>query len=77
VKNLLYNTELNSLATQFRIKDGSIRTGLIIGGVIELGDEKCNLTIVRDITKQKQFEETLRSSEERFRGIANNLLMVL
>jgi PAS domain S-box-containing protein len=73
VKNILDNTGVNSLETFFRIKDGSIRTGLITGNIIELEGEPCILTIVRDVTDQKRSEEALRSSEERFRGIADNI----
>ncbi len=33
---------------------------------IDLGDQKCMLSVVLDITERKQFEETLRKSEERY-----------
>ena len=40
---------------------------------IEIEGKKHTITICRDISQRKRAEETLRISEERFRGIASNL----
>jgi PAS domain S-box-containing protein len=48
-----------------RAKDGRILVGLFSGEVIETQGQKSLLTVMVDITEQKQAEEFLRASEER------------
>ena len=49
--------------TSFRIKSGAIITGLISGGIIQLRDGKCFLSVIRDITERKQAQEELDVSQ--------------
>jgi two-component system, cell cycle sensor histidine kinase and response regulator CckA len=59
--------EVRNLEADFRLKDGSVKTGLMSATIIELEGELCILSIARDISDRKQSEEALRASEERYR----------
>ncbi len=64
--------QVNNLEARFRVKDGTLRTGLMSARLIEVGGEMCILSITRDITKQKQAQLALQESEERFRLFMDN-----
>jgi PAS domain S-box-containing protein len=49
----------------FRQKSGALRIGLMSAEHIELNDEACVLTSMRDITESKQAEEALRQYTQR------------
>jgi PAS domain S-box-containing protein len=53
--------EASNLEAEFRRKDGSTLTGLMSARVVEVGGEKCVLSITRDITERKIAENNLRS----------------
>jgi PAS domain S-box-containing protein len=57
----------------FRRKDEQIRIGQMSACLVELEGRRCSLVVVRDITMRKEAEEILRSSEERFRSLVQNL----
>ena len=50
----------------FRIKSGELRTKLFSTEPIIIDDEPCMITVTVDITEQKQAENALRESEEKF-----------
>ncbi|MBW4679975.1 MAG: PAS domain S-box protein [Microcoleus vaginatus WJT46-NPBG5] len=54
---------------EFRTKAGKILVGLFSAEVINLGEQKCLLTITRDITERKQAEQALTMSETNYRAI--------
>jgi len=57
--------EATGLEAEFRMKDGSVRVGMMSARLIELGGEPCVLSITRDITERKQAEEAVRASAQR------------
>ncbi|MCK5742289.1 MAG: PAS domain S-box protein [Chlorobi bacterium] len=56
-----------------KTKSGRKFIGDISSEIIEISGEKCLLTIVRDITEQKEAEKALKKSEKRFRDLAEML----
>ena len=67
-KRVIRNFEI-----QFRTKAGQIRDGLLSGTLAQLGGQEHAIVSVRDITEIKAAQEALRTSEERFRNLVNNL----
>jgi diguanylate cyclase (GGDEF)-like protein/PAS domain S-box-containing protein len=60
-----------NLEFEFKRKNGSLLTGRISAKVINIQQIPHIFSVVHDITKSKQDEETLRESEELYRSILN------
>ncbi|MFN7956762.1 MAG: PAS domain S-box protein [Holophagaceae bacterium] len=56
----------SDLEAPFRMKDGSLRTGLVSGAFIQVGGETCLLSVTRDITERKEAEAAIRYNEDKF-----------
>jgi PAS domain S-box-containing protein len=67
VKRLLAEGSLRDLEINLRMKDGSIRIGLVSAEAIELGGQTCVLDATADITEHKHAEAALRESEDKLR----------
>ncbi|GAB4563310.1 MAG: hypothetical protein Kow0047_12050 [Anaerolineae bacterium] len=52
--------EVRNLEAPFRMKDGSIRIGLMSARVIEIDGEMCILSVTRDITDRKRMQDAER-----------------
>jgi PAS domain S-box-containing protein len=52
-----------------RMKDGSVRAGLMSGRVVSVRGQPCVLTVTRDITRQREMEAAATESERTFRAL--------
>ena len=75
---------VKNMEVEFKIKDGSIRVGLLSATVINVGEKSCFFTVIKDITERKQLEIDLRSVlkekdflfKELHHRVKNNLQMI-
>lgn len=67
VKGLRETGNVKDLEAKFRLKDGTVGTGLMSARIIQFGGELCILSITRDITEYRLAQEALRASEENYR----------
>ena len=65
--------KLEGAEVLFRTKAGHIRYGLLSAQVIQVNEESCLLSVIRDCTAQRMVEEGLRESELRFRDSEREL----
>ena len=63
--------QVTNLEVQFRLKNNTLKTGLVSARIINLGGKSHILTVTRDIDELKKAEDSLRKSEERFRQVAD------
>jgi PAS domain S-box-containing protein len=66
-----------SFETVFRTKDGRLIPVEITANYVAFEGQAYNCAFVRDITERKRAEESVRESEEKFRGIAEQVGDVL
>lgn len=71
-EKLLKNGFIDNTEMIFNNKINGKRIGLISAKIINIKGEDCILSVIKDITKQKETEEKLRESEERHRLLADN-----
>ncbi len=69
VDGLLKSRRVENLEADFRMKDGSIKTGLMSANIINLQGEPHILSITRDITARKKAEEEKAKLETRLRQV--------
>jgi len=77
LQQLAEGKKVRSHESGFRSKSGEIIVGLISAEIIEIGTERCLLSLVNDITARKKAEEELRHSEERYRRLYNDTPVML
>jgi len=65
--------ELLESEFRFRTKSGQLRIGHMSGALLDLDGRRCCLIVVRDVTARKEAEDLLRSNEERFRFLVEQL----
>ena len=59
VKELREHGRVLNYETRFRLKNGTIITGLISGETISINGRECALTVIHDISERKKAEETI------------------
>ena len=72
VESLQREGKMENLESQFRCKDGSLKTGLMSARLITIRNQPHILSITRDISSKKAVEEQLIRSEQRYRSIFDN-----
>jgi PAS domain S-box-containing protein len=63
VRILTQNIPIRKLEFLMRTKDGTIKTGLLSGDAIFIGNERCFLSVIIDITDRKKVEEALKAAQ--------------
>ncbi len=76
-ERLAHDDEVLGFETQLRSKDGSISTVLLSSKILNIGGEKCVLSVVHDITGQKQQAAHLEriAHHDPLTGLPNRLLL--
>ncbi|HXE91702.1 MAG TPA: PAS domain S-box protein [Terriglobales bacterium] len=72
VEALRRQGSVRDLDFYFRTKQGRVRFGQLGAELIRLADQDCYLVVARDITEQKQAQEALLESEDRYRDLIQN-----
>ena len=67
----------NHFYFRHRLASGEVRDVEVFSGPIRVGGKTLFFSIIHDITKRRLAEEALRESEERFRGLYENLSLGL
>ncbi|MDY7004625.1 MAG: PAS domain S-box protein [Cyanobacteriota bacterium] len=72
-QNLQQQGVVQNQEYEFRVKSGAIRVWLLSAEIIDLGNELCMLSIIRDITERKRAEEALYESQRKLATLMSNL----
>lgn len=62
INKIKENRSIANFETEFLRKNGQILTGLISATLIEINNEECILSIIRDISQRKQYEREILES---------------
>jgi len=62
IKKLAEDGKIYKEEVKFRVKSGEVRTGLFSAEIIEIGGERCLLSITNDITERVEAEQRLLAS---------------
>ncbi len=77
VRMLARGEKVRNLEIVFRNKSGAEVIALYSAEAIDIGGERCLLSLANDITGRKKAEEELRLSEERYRRLYNETPVML
>jgi len=69
VDGLTENGFVENLESLFRCKDGSLKTALMSARIINIKNEPHILSITRDISERKQYEENLKTKNEELEAV--------
>jgi len=69
VRGLKADGKVANMETRFRMKDGTIKYGMMSAAVIDLEGIPHILSMTRDITQRKEIEHALMESETRYREL--------
>jgi PAS domain S-box-containing protein len=68
VQGLRAHGEVWNLEARFRLKDGTVKVGLMSAKFIDVDGETCILSVTRDISERKQAEELLQRTTNELRA---------
>jgi two-component system, cell cycle sensor histidine kinase and response regulator CckA len=68
---------VHELAALLRSKLGSVRDGLVSGGIIRLGEDLVAISTIRDVTDAKRAEQELREATQRQSDILDSVGAIL
>lgn len=69
--NLKNDGFVENMETEFRLKNGIIKTGLMSAVLIPINNEKHILSITRDVSLRKELEVKQQESEQKYKAIFN------
>lgn len=69
IRELEARSEIRNFSGDFRMKGGDVVTALFSATLVTIGEQRCVLSFVRDVTEIKRAEEALRASEEKYRSL--------
>ncbi len=73
IKELTKKGAVSNLEFQYRMKDGSVKTGLMSADIININNEDCILSITRDISERRRLQAILEQSEEKYRFLVESV----
>lgn len=73
LQRLARERQVRDLEFGFRMKDGSVRAFLISANIVEINGQEHILSSALDVTELKRIEKAFKESEERLRGVVDNL----
>jgi PAS domain S-box-containing protein len=76
-KLLMSNKKINNYEAVVKKKSGEEIILLISGEIVKINDEKCLISISRDITKQRNADAQIRQTTERLKAVLDNIPIAL
>jgi len=76
IQRLQEEGDVHNVDLRFHRKNGEAFDALLSMARVEIGGERCIVSMVTDITRQKRMEEDLRISEARFRNMLQDIQSV-
>ncbi|MFP4024014.1 MAG: PAS domain S-box protein [Thiohalospira sp.] len=73
IKELTQKGAVSNLEFQFRMKDGSVKTGLMSADIITINNEDCILSITRDISERSMLQAIVEQNEEKYRFLVESV----
>ncbi len=80
LKLLQKKGEVKDFEATFRLKDGSLKTGMMSAKIIKIQNEPCILSITKDITERKKAEKILIENEIKYKTLfdfANDAIFIM
>jgi PAS domain S-box-containing protein/putative nucleotidyltransferase with HDIG domain len=77
VRGLQEDGSVDRLEARFRCKDGSVTTAEMSARLIEVGGERCILSVTRDISERKRVQEELQASYARLEHMNHDIVQTL
>jgi PAS domain S-box-containing protein len=74
VERLQSEGAVRNLEVRFLCRDGRERVGLGSADLIEIANEPCIVSVIADITEQKQLQRELHESEQRLRSLVDSAM---